>query len=310
MAGRAGHGVSGDGVSSDGVSSDGASGDGVRAREPRPQRVNRRDLSTALLTEVMDRPLDPGYAAAAARRAASGETRPRRVRPVTVVVTALIGVLLAVAGVRAAVQAPAADRGRTELLERVEAGTERADDLAAQAARLRADNAELGAALGGAPVASADAAAAALAVDAAAVPVTGPGLQVVLADAAADDATGSGGPVSSGRVVDRDVQLVVNGLWLAGAEAVAVNGQRLSALSSIRAAGEAVLVDYRPLTPPYTIAAIGDPTTMQTGLAASVAGRYLQVLRDNYGIGVSIDTADEIDLPAASRLDLRSASAG
>ncbi|GAA0289028.1 hypothetical protein GCM10009528_02090 [Kineococcus aurantiacus] len=185
-------------------------------------------------------------------------------------------------------------------MQRIEDGTARADGLAARAGALQAENARLAAALGGAPAASADAQSSGLEVAAAATAVTGPGLRVVLDDAPA----GEGPATSSGRVVDRDVQLVVNGLWAAGAEAVAVNGQRLGPLSSIRAAGEAVLVDYRPLTPPYAVAAIGDPTAMQTAFATSVAGRYLQVLRDNYGLRTQVSPADDLRLPAA-RLDLR-----
>jgi uncharacterized protein YlxW (UPF0749 family) len=253
----------------------------------------------------MNRPLDPGYAAAARRRAETGEPRSRTGRGVTWLALLAIGGLLAVAGVRAAAAEPAADRGRQALLQRVEDSRTRSDELAAEVSRLQADNAALAARLGGAPAASADALSEDLAVAAAATAVTGPGLQVVLDDAP-DDETGEA--TSSGRVVDRDVQLVVNGLWQNGAEALAVNGQRLSSLSSIRAAGEAVLVDYRPLTPPYTISAIGDPTTLQTGLATSVAGRYLQVLRDNYGISVDVETRgddDPMTLAAAPRLDLR-----
>ncbi|WP_344475458.1 DUF881 domain-containing protein, partial [Kineococcus aurantiacus] len=200
----------------------------------------------------------------------------------------------------AAAAAPDADRGRAALVQRIEDGTARADGLAARAGALQAENARLAAALGGAPAASADAQSSGLEVAAAATAVTGPGLRVVLDDAPA----GEGPATSSGRVVDRDVQLVVNGLWAAGAEAVAVNGQRLGPLSSIRAAGEAVLVDYRPLTPPYAVAAIGDPTAMQTAFATSVAGRYLQVLRDNYGLRTQVSPADDLRLPAA-RLDLR-----
>ncbi|NAZ83927.1 DUF881 domain-containing protein, partial [Kineococcus sp. R8] len=146
----------------------------------------------------------------------------------------------------------------------------------------------------------------ALAVVVGAVAVQGPGLTVVLSDAP-QDATAADAPTGSGRVLDRDLQTVVNGLWLAGAEAVAVNGQRLTSLSAIRAAGGAVLVDYRPLTPPYTLTAVGDPATLQTRLATAAAGRYLRALQDNYGIGVSIEAADSLQLPAASRLELRSA---
>ncbi|WP_432564505.1 DUF881 domain-containing protein [Kineococcus sp. SYSU DK003] len=264
-----------------------------------PDRPRDPAASTRLLTEVMTHPLDPGYEAAARRRAESGQepSRSSRVssRLVTVVALLAIGGLFAVAGLRAAAAEPAADRGRRALLERIEATTARSDDLAQQVASLQAGNAALAAQLGGAPAASADVEAQALQVAAAATAVTGPGLQVVLDDAPAQEETAS---ATSGRVVDRDVQIVVNGLWQSGAEAVAVNGQRLSALSSIRAAGEAVLVDYRPLTPPYTVSAVGDRTAMQTAFATSVAGRYVQVLRDNYGVRAQVNTADELELPA------------
>ncbi|WP_432495042.1 DUF881 domain-containing protein [Kineococcus auxinigenes] len=261
----------------------------------------------SLLTEVMHRPLDPGYAAAAERRRAAGGTGPGRPRALTAVAALALGALLAVAGVRAAAGAPEADRGRAELLQRVEAATARADALAARAVQLREDNATLAERLGGGSAAAAGAVADELAVAAAAVPVSGPGLEVTLSDAPADP-SGVQAAGTSGRVVDRDLQTLVNGLWLAGAEAVAVDGVRLSSLSSIRAAGEAVLVDYRPLTPPYRVSAVGDPAALQTGLAASVAGRYLQVLQDNYGIGVDVRTAsaeDPLVLPAAGRLQLR-----
>ena len=49
-------------------------------------------------------------------------------------------------------------------------------------------------------------------------------------------------------MIARDLQIVVNGLWASGAEAVSVNGQRLTSKAAIRFAGQAILVNYRPLT--------------------------------------------------------------
>jgi uncharacterized protein YlxW (UPF0749 family) len=135
-------------------------------------------------------------------------------------------------------------------------------------------------------------------------PVTGPGLQVTMSDApAATSAAGSdpranGGPDTS-RVLDRDVQTVVNGLWAAGAEAIAINGQRLTSRSAIRYAGQAILVDFRPLVPPYVVSAVGDSSGLQTRFAASTAGAYLQALRDNYGIRAAIVASSRLDLPGA-----------
>jgi uncharacterized protein YlxW (UPF0749 family) len=100
-------------------------------------------------------------------------------------------------------------------------------------------------------------------------------------------------------VLDRDLQTVVNGLWAAGAEAVAVNGQRLTARSAIRYAGQAILVDFRPLVPPYVVQAVGEAGGLQTRFAAGAAGAYLQALRDNYGVQAAIVPSANLELPGA-----------
>ena len=104
-----------------------------------------------------------------------------------------------------------------------------------------------------------------------------------------------------GKVFSKDLQVVVNGLWEAGAEAISVNGQRLTSRSAIRFAGEAILVNYRPLARPYTISVIGDPEDLQVEFAGNDGGAYARALKDNYGIRVSIDAADEPD-PAGGDL--------
>ena len=113
-----------------------------------------------------------------------------------------------------------------------------------------------------------------------------------------------------GRVLDRDLQLVVNGLWAAGAEAIAVNGQRLSALSAIRGAGDAILVDFRPLSPPYSVLAVGDPTALRAGLLDGSAGQTLRLYREAYKIRYSVEDEPEISLSGAASTTLRYARAG
>ncbi len=77
----------------------------------------------------------------------------------------------------------------------------------------------------------------------------------------------SGASSDDGRVLSKDLQVVTNALWEAGAEAISINGQRLTARSAIRFAGDAILVNYRPLTRPYVISAIGDPQNLQVEFA-------------------------------------------
>jgi uncharacterized protein YlxW (UPF0749 family) len=99
-------------------------------------------------------------------------------------------------------------------------------------------------------------------------------------------------------VRDSDLQLLANGLWQAGAEAVSIGGQRLTTLSSIRYAGRAITVDYRSLTPPYVVLAIGDPDTLAARLLQTEAGSTWVSLRENYGIRFDIETSPEVTLPA------------
>jgi len=112
---------------------------------------------------------------------------------------------------------------------------------------------------------------------------------------------------SDGRVLDRDLQSVVNALWAVGAEAVSINGQRLTALSAIRSAGQAILVDYRPLSPPYRILAVGDSKNLSTGFSQHAGGRDLVYLADNFGIRYTIAQVSRLSLPASAGLDVRQA---
>jgi len=149
-----------------------------------------------------------------------------------------------------------------------------------------------------------------LEVGAAAVPLRGPGLTLTIDDAATADADADAGNRPSGgfqqgRVTSGDLQIVVNGLWGAGAEAIAINGHRLSSTAAIRFAGQAIIVDCRPLSRPYVITALGDPRGMQQIFEPSFAGVYLDQLRQEYQIRASIATSDDLTVPGdtSARLD-------
>ncbi len=122
-----------------------------------------------------------------------------------------------------------------------------------------------------------------------AVPLTGPGVTLTLDDAAstetdANAGTRPSGGFQQGRVTSGDLQIIVNGLWGAGAEAISINGHRLSSTAAIRFAGQAIIVDFRPLTRPYVITALGDSQGMQQLFEPSFAGLYLSQLTDQYKI--------------------------
>jgi len=127
--------------------------------------------------------------------------------------------------------------------------------------------------------------------------LTGPGIVVVVNDATGIDRNDLAAP---GRVLDRDVQTAVNGLWQAGAEAVSINGRRLTATSAIRAAGAVILVDFKPVLAPYRIEAIGDPSTLAEAYARTRSAGDLAALAEAYGLRLTTEVLTKISLPIAT----------
>jgi uncharacterized protein YlxW (UPF0749 family) len=268
-----------------------------------------------LLTSMMERPLDPGYAAAAEQRVAAGLPPSTGTRTLTVGVAAVVaGLLLTLGAVALRAPSTSAARAKAQLVAQVES---RRSAVERQEAGLRTLQLEVdqlrGQALGQTST-SLQSRLAALDVASGAQALQGKGLVVVLDNAPdADDNSADGNPRTStettdGVVVSKDMQIVVNGLWEAGAEAISVNGQRLTSRSAIRFAGEAILVNYRPLARPYTITVLGDPSSLQVEFAESAGGAYARALKDNYGIRVSIDARDDLTVPAATALTVREAT--
>ena len=272
-----------------------------------------RSLGASLLDAVLAETLDPAYAQAAAARA-TGRTpeRPRwRGRALVALTMAIAGLLLAVTYDQAAAGAEGREQVREALIDDIDRESSVSDDLQGQlqdlSRQVTSTRDEVLATSAVGQDALDDLARAEQ--GSAAVGVTGPGLLVTLANAdpkADDDPVGgSTGEDPGSRVRDGDLQLVVNALWAAGAEAVSINGQRLGPLTAIRFAGEAVLVDFKPVTNPYEISAIGDPDTLSGRFLASPEVNALAVISKTYGLRFDYSRKDELTLPAASTPELR-----
>jgi len=267
-----------------------------------------------LLTNVMDHSLDDGYAEAAARKKADGVGgMPRTLRARLGLAAGLVlaALVVTVGAAQARVAAPVVAKERQELIDRIDRETTTADKLEDSVDKLRddvstrqrkalkksggGDQSELVGLLSGA------------------VAVHGPGVKLVVNDAKEATSGGNGNPrettdfSDTGRVRDRDMQRVVNGLWESGAEAISINGQRLTALSAIRAAGDAILVDNKPLVPPYTVLAVGNGKQLSTAFQNSADGLYLHALQGDYGIRTAISVQSELRLPAAPSVIVRTA---
>lgn len=248
---------------------------------------NRPDRSMDLLNEILQQPVDPDYA-----RVAASVTPPSRRRVGVALVTAVCGVMFAISAVQTLNAQPLIETEREELITQIEDQQASQDELRASLVASTKEIQELrGAALG------ADAEGRALEsrlgqaeLGAAASPVRGPGLVVTVGD----------GPTSAdlreARVVDLDLQQLVNGLWFSGAEAISVNGYRLSSTTAIRGAGDAITVNYRSLVSPYRVEVIGDPEALETRFEASAASRWWEYLRSNFGMSLEMSAARNLEL--------------
>lgn len=218
-------------------------------------------------------------------------------RAATILVCVLAGLMMAVGAI--------ASRGNdlrpnrtTELAGLVRAESDRADALGKRAAGLRQEVDDLtrqrAGAAGQGPAASALATAAEVA---AATPVTGPAVTVTLTDAPAS-VQPAGVDEDLLVVHQQDIQAVVNELWAAGAEAVTIQGQRVSSRTGIKCVGNTVVVHGVPYAPPYVISAIGDQNRLERGLRDS---HYLGVYRqyvDAYRLGYDVARQARAEMPA------------
>jgi uncharacterized protein YlxW (UPF0749 family) len=281
-----------------------------------PGRQGRPDDSMTLITEMMERPLDPGYAAAAERRQASGLPAATGIRSPTLIIAAvLIGALLGTSALALRAPTTASSKIKQDLVSRIENRRAHADTQTRRIATLRNEiNTAQAAALSQQSQTGLSTDLSKLELAAGTVPVTGPGLVLTV-----DDAPPPAEPVApdanprtvtgpdQGKVIARDLQIIVNGLWDAGAEAISINGHRLTSRAAIRSAGAAILVDYRPLTRPYVITAIGDPGSLGVEFADNSGGSYLQSLTNNYQIRGNIQNRKSVVVPGEPTLSLQKA---
>jgi uncharacterized protein YlxW (UPF0749 family) len=222
------------------------------------------------------------------------------------IVTLVLGMAIA----QTQIQATENSVTRDALVERVQAADRRVQELEATVltAQSNLQNAEAAALAGTSLGAQASARLERLRVATGQTEVTGNGVTVTIDDAPVD--SNAANETKPGKVIDRDLQLIVNGLWQAGATDVAINGRRITPTTAIRAAGEAILVNYRPMSPPYVVSAIGTDADQLAGrFRENPAGLLLEELEAKYGVIWELQRVSNITLPAASSTSTNSESA-
>ncbi|MCM3515192.1 DUF881 domain-containing protein [Nocardioides sp. P86] len=278
--------------------------------EPRrPEQLPAR-VTMPLLTLITQQSLDEDYLHVAERRAeqrraaslgAEPEAPPTRRgggHRTAAVVVAVFGIMVATAALQTSRNADVDQAGRSTLIDQVLTARAGIADQQERISRL------------GDRIAAAEATTAALRADRVTEEarerrlaartgygaVEGEGVRITVSD-----------PATGGVLVeDRDLRLLVNGLWQAGAEAVSINGNRLTVLSSILLSGTTVAIEGRDLRPPYVVSAIGDSRTLQADLAETASGALFAQVAAQYGFGVERQNVSSMTLPAARPRPLRS----
>ncbi|WP_349410416.1 DUF881 domain-containing protein [Pseudalkalibacillus sp. SCS-8] len=123
------------------------------------------------------------------------------------------------------------------------------------------------------------------------VPVKGQGIVVSLEDRSYIPATENPNDYI---VHEEHIRMVIHELYVTGAEAVAINGQRISHTSYINCVGPVVNVDGIKHPAPFVISAIGDPDILWNSL--NLSGNITDQLVDD-GIEVRMEKEVNIELP-------------
>ena len=130
------------------------------------------------------------------------------------------------------------------------------------------------------------------------VAVTGPGVTILLDDS--DAQIPAGADPNQYIVHEYEIRDLVNVLWMAGSEAIAINDERLVNHSSIYCVGSTVMVNDTRLSPPYLVQAIGNPRVQADYLRNP---SYLQGLKEKqrlYGLRFEVGLMHSVTLPAYS----------
>jgi uncharacterized protein YlxW (UPF0749 family) len=267
---------------------------------PLPEHVTQ-----PLLALITQRSLDADYEHVAARRAdnpsSGGRDLPRGTAAAVVLV--IFGLLASVAAVETSRNAPASHASRDSLIAQVNLRREGLNELQQTLNQQQVGVLGLRASLNDLATQqrATQARIARLRTRTGFGAVRGPGVEITL-NSAVDSA-------ENDLVRDSDLTLLADALWVAGAEAISVNGKRLNVLGAFRNVGAQVLLNSQPINPPYTFQVVGDPDSLPANLLASSIGEKWYTLKDSLGFRFDVHDGGTMTLPAAQQPGLRSARA-
>ncbi|MDG4773978.1 DUF881 domain-containing protein [Solwaraspora sp. WMMD792] len=128
--------------------------------------------------------------------------------------------------------------------------------------------------------------------------LAGPGVIIELDDAPRLTDLPDGASNDDLVVHQSDVQAVVNALWAGGAEAMSIMNVRVLATSAVRCVGNTLLLHGGVYSPPFRIAAIGDPSALQQALADSEGVQLFRDAVTHFQLGYQETVEAELTVPA------------
>ena len=271
-----------------------------RMDEPE-QRQLPEHVTTPLLTLIIARSMDEDYAHVAQKRAAAGDTRtqPTRLHWASLLAIATLGVLAAVVAAQTDREAEVDELSRAALVEQINSRRDELRGLQREVAALTSSNQAVAADSTRLQERLDDIATrlrrAELNTGYAAV--HGPGVRITVDNRPEVEV--------NSEIRDEDLAILVDGLFEAGAEAVAINDQRINALGGIRNTNRAIHVNGRPVNAPYVVSAIGDNRTLQARLLQTSEGQEWFALVEGLEFVYTAENVRDIRLPAAPERPLR-----
>lgn len=127
--------------------------------------------------------------------------------------------------------------------------------------------------------------------------VQGPGVQVTLDDSSIRSVPATADS-SNYLIHEYDLRDVVNLLWMAGSEAIAVNDERIVATTSIYCVGSTILVNDTRLSPPYLIQAVGNPVVQEDIMSNPAYLKEIKRRAELYGVQFKVNRTGKLTVPA------------
>jgi len=122
--------------------------------------------------------------------------------------------------------------------------------------------------------------------------IQGPGIIMTLNDSQQEIAEGE--DIAWYLIHDIDILEIVNELRMAGAEAISINDERVTATTSIRCGGPTINIDGKRHAVPFIIKAIGDPKALEASAIAPES--YIELYMSYSGIQVKILQVEKLSI--------------